>query len=73
MIKPVYRFLSGKFQNVFLDYKVDFKPRFGHGKPPHTGLYSIINDNRADYKNTLNSFLQYKKCFSRYKISRQRN
>jgi len=67
MIKPVYRFLSGKFQNVFLDYKVDFKPRFGHGKPPHAGLYNIINENRADYQNTLNSFLEYKNVFKTIK------
>ncbi len=30
MIKAVYRFLSPKFQNVFLDYKVNMKPRYSN-------------------------------------------
>ncbi len=47
MIKQIYRFLNPKFQNLFLDYKVEFKPRYGHGLPPHSELYSIINNNRG--------------------------
>lgn len=44
-IKSVYRFLSPKYQNLFLDYKVDFKPRYGHGKSPHTSCFpSLIQD-----------------------------
>ncbi len=49
MIKQLYRFFNPKFQNLFLDYKVYLKPRYGHGKPPHKGLYQIINDNRDAY------------------------
>ncbi len=30
MIKAVYRFLNPKFQNVFLDYKVNMKPRYSN-------------------------------------------
>lgn len=33
-IKEIYRFVNPKFQNLFLEYKVDFKPRYGHGAPP---------------------------------------
>ena len=60
MIKPLYRFLHPKFQNLFLEYKVDFKPRYGHGKPAHPALFQIINANRDSYKNTIHKALQYK-------------
>ncbi|MCK9290949.1 MAG: class I SAM-dependent methyltransferase, partial [Bacteroidales bacterium] len=49
-----------KFQNLFLEYKVDFKPRYGHGKPPHTELYEIINANRVYFKALRRSALKYK-------------
>lgn len=60
MIKQIYRFLNPKFQNLFLEYKVDFKPRYGHGKPPHQDLYKIINKNRDSYKDLINKALSYK-------------
>lgn len=60
MIKQIYRFLNPKFQNLFLDYKVQFKPRYGHGLPPHKELYSIINANREGYKSLLNKAMSYK-------------
>lgn len=60
MLKQLYRFLSPKFQNLFLEYKVDFKPRYGHGKPAHGQLFSIIDQNRQHYKNILSKALEYK-------------
>lgn len=62
-IKEIYRFLSPKYQNIFLEYKVDFKPRYGHGLPPHPELFSIINSNRNDYKVLLDKALEYKEIF----------
>ncbi len=59
-IKSVYRFLSPKYQNLFLDYKVDFKPRYGHGKSPHTELFSIIDSRRDSYKALLEKALGHK-------------
>lgn len=56
----MYRFLSSKHQNLFLEYKVNFKPRYGYGLPPHPELYNIINSNRATYKNILNKIFEYK-------------
>jgi predicted O-methyltransferase YrrM len=53
MLKNIYRFLSPKFQNLAMEYKVNFKPRYGHGLPPHKGLQAIINENRADYAQIL--------------------
>lgn len=60
MIKQLYRFLNPKFQNLFLDYKVNFQPRYGHGKPPHGGLYKIISANRDQYKKLLDNALALK-------------
>ncbi|MBK8698514.1 MAG: class I SAM-dependent methyltransferase [Saprospiraceae bacterium] len=60
MIKQIYRFLSPKFQNLFLEYKVDFKPRYGYGKPPHQDLYKIIDANRGKYKDLIHKALMLK-------------
>jgi len=60
MIKQIYRFLNPNFQNLFLEYKVDFKPRYGYGKPAHTELYKIIDANRDKYKDLINKALSYK-------------
>ena len=60
MIKEIYRFLNPKFQNLFLDYKVNFKPRYGHGKPPHQNLYKIIDAHRANYKELIEKALSLK-------------
>lgn len=67
MIKSVYRFLHPRFQNVFLDYKVQFKPR--ETSNPNSLLYDIINQNRTDYQELLSDFLQYKDVFHQIKMS----
>ena len=59
LIKSIYKFILPKFQTIHLEYKVDAKPRYGHGKPPHSQLYTIINKNRESYSDLLNSFLEY--------------
>src|SRR5690606_4274036 len=59
MIKQLYRFLNPKFQNLFLEYKVDLKPRYGHGKPAHQDLYKIIDSNRDTYRKLINKSLSY--------------
>lgn len=60
MLKQIYHFLSPKFPNLFLDYPVVFKPRYGHGKPPHKDLYAIIDSNRDQYKGLINQALGFK-------------
>lgn len=52
--------MNPKFQNLFLEYKVDFKPRYGHGKPAHQGLYKIIDSNRDNYRDLIKKSLSYK-------------
>ncbi|MBW8050535.1 MAG: class I SAM-dependent methyltransferase [Cytophagales bacterium] len=62
-IKNIYRFLSPKFQNLFLEYKVDLVPRYGFGKPPHDLLFNIVTKNRSHYSNYLNHFIKFKETF----------
>lgn len=69
MIKSLYRFLSPKFQTVFLDYKVQFTPRYGHGKPPHAGLYDIIRTGNTDYSAFLRQALTYKDALQQIQSS----
>ncbi len=73
MIKQLYKFLSPKYQNLFLEYKVDFKPRYGHGKTPHNELYKIINLNREKYKELINKALLYKEAIWEIQDSKKEN
>ena len=60
MIQQIYRFLNPGFQNLFLEYKVAFKPRYGHGKPAHQELFRIIDSNREKYKELIGKALLLK-------------
>jgi hypothetical protein len=60
MINQIYKFLNPRFQKLFLEYKVDLKPRYGHGKPAHTELYNIINARRSNYIDILTRALNFK-------------
>jgi hypothetical protein len=71
MIKQLYRFLSPKFQNLFLDYPVDFKPRYGNGKPPHPALYDIIAANRDTYQYLLSKALDLKESIWQIKEAKR--
>lgn len=62
-LKDTYHFLSPRFQNLFLEYPVDFQPRYGHGKPPHGQLYDIINAQRQAYAHLLELATQYQSYF----------
>lgn len=61
MLKNLYRFLSPRYQNLFLEYKVKLKPRYGHGLPAHPELYKIIDANRETYIKLLKKALANKK------------
>ncbi len=58
-MKRLYRFLHPRFQSLFLEYKVAFQPRYGHGKPPHDLLYQHINARRGEYGALLGQVMQY--------------
>lgn len=49
-----------KTQTVFLDYKVNFSPRYGHGKPAHNELYAIIDNERENYEALITEMLALK-------------
>jgi predicted O-methyltransferase YrrM len=58
MIKNLYRFFSGKFQNIFLDYPVEMRPRYTKDSP-HPLLLEIIENGRSEYKAQIASFNSY--------------
>lgn len=53
LLKKAYRLLHPRFQVLYPDYKTQFTPRYGYGKPPHKGLYDIINSYRSSYEQFL--------------------
>src|SRR5690554_2860256 len=59
-IKEIYKFISPRHQNMFLEFKVNFKPRYGGVLAPHPELYAIINENRQQYESILNKLLDFK-------------
>ncbi|MFT6715876.1 MAG: hypothetical protein ACJA0Q_000505 [Saprospiraceae bacterium] len=70
MIKSLYRFLSPRIQNVFLDYKVNFKPRSGHGVGDAPSvLYKLIDEHRSSYESLLTEFVKYKEVFHGIKLT----
>jgi hypothetical protein len=64
MIKKLYRFLHPKIQTLFLDYPVEFKPRYGHGLAPHPELHAIVNEHRNEYKELLTKAISYSNRFA---------
>lgn len=68
-IKEIYRFLSPKHQNLFMEYKVNFRPRYGNGLPSHRLLYEIINSEREEYARLLSKILSYTNQFQEIKKS----
>ncbi|MEM8585831.1 MAG: class I SAM-dependent methyltransferase [Bacteroidota bacterium] len=70
MIKDIYRFLSPKFQSLFLEYKVDMRPRYGHGLPAHPELLQIIEDQRASYLDFIDKALVHKDAIWKIKDSK---
>ncbi len=59
MLKSLFRFLSPRFQTLFLEYKVDLKPRYGHGLPAHEKLLEIIDCQRGMYQFWLGKINQF--------------
>lgn len=57
--------MMGKSHPVFVDYPVDPVPRYGYGKPPHHGLYRLIDANRKVYGEYLKRFLEFEEHLAR--------
>lgn len=60
MLKEIYKFIHPRTQNLFLEYKVSFRPRYGFGKPPHPELYKIVDSHRGQYREFLDKALALK-------------
>jgi len=60
MIKDIYRFLNPNVQKLYLDYKVELQPRYGHGKSAHPELLEIIESGRAKYIEKISAILRFK-------------
>jgi hypothetical protein len=69
MLKKIYKFFSSRYQTLFLDYKVEMKPRYGHGKPPHQALYNIIDQHRSVYTDLLSEAMGFEKFITEIKVS----
>ena len=59
-MKNFIKLFLPRYQKIILEYKVDPKPRYGFGSPPHQRLYEIINRNRKTYEAFLEEILAYK-------------
>ncbi len=68
MLKRFYKFLSPKYQDLFLEYKVNFRPRYTQGSP-HPELFDIISSRNAEYKKLLDEALRIKDVIWKIKDS----
>jgi hypothetical protein len=57
MLRNLLKCLHPRFQALFLEYKVSFKPRYGHGMPAHPRLLEIIEANREIYGDWMHKIL----------------
>lgn len=49
---------------VILEYPINPRPRWGHGKPPHAELHGALQKRDADYEAILRSFERFKPWLS---------
>jgi predicted O-methyltransferase YrrM len=73
MLKSLYKFLSPRYQKLFLDYPVKMEPRYGHGKKAHPELAEIINQQRPKYRQLLAFAAQHQAAFLEIKTSDKQN
>jgi len=71
VIKNLLKHCSPQFQNLFLEYKVNFKPRYGYGNPPHELLYALIDAHRTQYEIILDKVLSYSDQIQKIKKSKE--
>ncbi len=57
-------FLKGS-QNLFLDYRVEPRSRYGYGKPAHPGLLQMFDQQRGEYRAWLERIKTYAEALAR--------
>jgi hypothetical protein len=70
-LKRSIKLIFPKYQKLILDYKVEFKPRYGYGKKPHELLYKLIDANRTAYEKQIANILKFKPVFDAIKKTEQ--
>jgi hypothetical protein len=63
LVKKIYKTISPKYQKLFLEYLVEFKPRESWSDIPHKKLLPLLNKNRELYKELLTKILSKKEFF----------
>ncbi len=69
-IKRLAKLVLPKYQKLILEYKVDMKPRYGHGKQPNEFLYQLINAQRTEFEKHAHLMLSLKDVFANIKLSK---
>ncbi len=69
-IKRLAKLVLPKYQKLILEYKVDMKPRYGHGKQPNEYLYQLINAQRSEFEKHAHLMLALKDVFANIKLSK---
>ncbi len=62
-LKSVLKTILSRYQTLQLEYPVKMVPRYGYGKPPHSRLLAIIDQNRNVYKEWLHKALLFSDQF----------
>lgn len=57
MLRNLVKLFHPRYQALFLEYKVQLKPRYGHGLPAHPRLQEIIEANRPEYEQWMRKIL----------------
>ncbi len=60
-LKSTVKLFHPKYQKLILEYKVDMKPRYGHGLAKHPGLLELMES--IDYKLFLQQILSHRDRF----------
>ena len=55
---------------ILLNYPVQPRVRYGHGKPPHPELQAAIRAHRSSYAETLSGFVELRDALSRIELDR---
>lgn len=63
VLRANYQIFRLKEYPLFLDYAFTLRPRYGYGRPPHAGLFEMINKNRDSYAVLLEEFLTFEARF----------
>ena len=69
-LKRTVKLFLPQYQKLILEYKVDMKPRYGHGKMPNEHLNKLINEQRGNYEMHAEQMLALRDVFYKIKLSK---